>query len=372
MAPTTRSSAQNSPVSKSSAAGDMPLSTTPSSTPRKVPQCSKCRRPRAGHPRSGCPYAELESPSKATQDKGSEKITVAMGSMIIASPGRVPDEVTKAAIRTRRRLSSQRATLGPSDTLLSLSTNSSEIVRQLLQPGVLDDTDEGQLHVKENVEGPKSKVVRWQETLVHATPQKIPKNRLFSRSPMPGTLIPFTPETSFASSQGTTKQENPHAPSFYESVSHVSASPVVSSPPVSSPMPKEPPHEQAILRTMSVEQREDFIAKLAHAHAATIYVLPKEDIPAISSAASALDLHPCVMIKEDDPEAEGLLILGRNPVSVQRLMDKVEEEDKRKREMKSTSTDLPTESRRVSSTLRAAAGGAVVGAVGAWAGLAFS
>lgn len=364
MAPTTRSSAQNSPASKSNASSDMPLSTTPSSTPRKVPQCSKCKRPRAGHPRSGCPYVNIESPSKVNPDKDSERITVAMGSMIIALPERVRDEDTKTTIRTRRRLSSQPTALQPSDTLLSLSTNSSEIVRQLLQPGNLNNNTDGEQ--PHDVEGPKSKVVRWQEALVQATPQKVPKNRLFSRSPMPGTLIPFTPDTSFASSQGTAKQELSHAPSLHESVSHVSVIP-----PVPSPVPEEPLHKKTIVRTMSIEQREDFIAKLAHAHAATIYVLPKEDIPSISSAASALDLHPCVMIKEDDPEAEGLLILGRNAASVQQLMHKVEEEDN-KREMKSTSTNPTTEGRRVSSTLRAAAGGAVVGAVGAWAGLAFS
>ncbi|KAF8231411.1 hypothetical protein L208DRAFT_996994, partial [Tricholoma matsutake] len=75
MAPSTlRSSAPNTPTDKSS--------DTSTVTPRKVPQCSKCKRPKQGHPRSGCPY--VDSPLK---DKNDIQTTPAMANNMINALG---------------------------------------------------------------------------------------------------------------------------------------------------------------------------------------------------------------------------------------------------------------------------------------------
>lgn len=43
-------------------------STVSTSTPsRRKPLCSRCKRPREGHPRSGCPYANLPAPATKTE-----------------------------------------------------------------------------------------------------------------------------------------------------------------------------------------------------------------------------------------------------------------------------------------------------------------
>ena len=136
MAPTLRSSAPSTPITSTT-------SDTPTVTPRKVPQCTKCKRPRQGHPRSGCPYSD--SPLKEKQnniEKGpvvATNIIDTLGSMHITStnPERVED--TKATIRSRRRSSIQPPQLAPGETLLSLSSDSQEIVERLLQPGMFDD-----------------------------------------------------------------------------------------------------------------------------------------------------------------------------------------------------------------------------------------
>jgi hypothetical protein len=58
----------------------------------------------------------------------------------------------------------------------------------------------------------------------------------------------------------------------------------------------------------------------------------------------------------DKSDPQGLLVLGHDEKAVQRLYEKVETESQKS----------------PSGRLRAAAGGAVVGVVGAWAGLAFT
>ena len=279
---------------------------------------------------------------------------------------RESEEETKATIRNRRRRLSAQPQLPASDSLLSLSTNSSEIVARLLQPGMFDDTAD-----EEAASGGKAidrKVVRWQETLaIPATPKAEPtlknKGRYPTRSPMPCTLD--TPETSFASSTNSVlKQGIPAVPQV--------ESPIEEEPDKSTPTQGQdtpPRRAQPLARSMSLEQREMFISKLTVKSPATIYILPRADIPTVTASATALGFHACAVISDDAEDPEALLILGQDLAAVKKLFGKVEEENRKHAEQQHKDGKGKP---RSSLGLKAAAGGAVVGAVGAWAGLAFA
>lgn len=110
---------------------------------------------------------------------------------------------------------------------------------------------------------------------------------------------------------------------------------------------------------MSLEQREDFVSSLKTASHATVYIVPSADVRTIQASAIKLGFHAKMIVSSDNKDLEALLVLGRDEKSVQTLFSKVEKESKKP-------------SNASAGRLRVAAGGAVVGAVGAWAGLAFS
>ncbi|KAF9478676.1 hypothetical protein BDN70DRAFT_913540 [Pholiota conissans] len=369
MPPTLRSSnsARSSPVSSKSLSANVPHSAnnTPSTTPtRKAPQCSKCGRPRAGHPRSGCPFADSPPPKKLNLAAASH-LTDAMGSMVLDTPGLGErDEDSKAFIRNRRRKSAQPVIM-QSESLMSLSTNSKEIVERLSQPGVFDDTlEEGK--------GKASRIVRWQETILDIPNPAKKKMMAPARSSMPCTLIPPTPESSFVSSRNDSflKMESPSANSIQplsdededepdtdqdqDQEEHVASSHGSSaSTATRRPRPLE--------RTMSADERDIFISKLSGEASATIYIIPKADVDAILTQARNLKFIAELVMNEDAEDPNALIILGRDKSAVQALVRKVETENRKAEATKSRS-----------SALRTAAGAAVVGAVGAWAGLAFT
>ncbi|KAJ7584350.1 hypothetical protein C8J56DRAFT_950786 [Mycena floridula] len=295
---------------------------TPNSTPRK-PHCSKCHRPRAGHPRSGCPF---------TEDQSSEGVTEAFESMQlspkrvetpkrVATPKRLEQELnqleledTKAAVRSRRRLSSQQPAFPTSESLVSLSTNSSEIVAALLRPGIFSAESQ-------DAEDAEMKVARWQTTNFAYTPSKKPTRKQL-QTLMPGTLSSPTPTASFASIPD--------------------AAPVEAGP-------------SSLHRTLTAEDQTLFLEKLGKESSATGYLLPMNDIPAMQSKAMRLGLHSKLACVQD---SLGLLVIGREGKAVEKLAEKLEAEGK-------------SNKNGVGSGFRAVAGGAVVGAAATFAGLAF-
>jgi hypothetical protein len=315
-------------------------------TPRKVHQCTRCKRPKQGHPRSGCPYADspLKEKKNDIQTTPANNIVNALGSMHITSPSpsHERDEDTKATIRSRRRASNQPPQLAPGETLLSLSSNSQEIVERLLEPGMFDDdnTDDDAGNARGKT---KAKIVRWQETVHLASPVK---SKLFVK--MPGTLTTPSPESSRESLMVLPNKKETPAPE--PSALGPSSSDASSNPSLHSPKP--------LVRTMSMEQRETFVSNLTSSSNATIYVLPSSDIHSIHVSAIKLGLHAHIVPSVDSNDPQGLLVLGQDEKAVQKLYKKVETESK----------NLKVPSGR----MRAVAGGAVVGAVGAWAGLAFA
>lgn len=277
--------------------------------------------------------------------------------MVIASPGPLGrDEETKAFIRNRRR-STQPAALARSESLLSLSTSSNEIVTRLMQPGMFDDPEGEDIEGK----GKPSRIVRWQETIpaTPLAPNKAMKSKTPARSPMPGTLIPPTPDSSFTSSNASTTKGEIISATLPEQ----NASSDLSSTPTSTR------RTQPLSRTMSAVERDIFITKLSDEAAATIYIVPKADVEAIIAQATTLKFISHLVMNDDENDPQALLILGRNEPAVQALVRKVEKENEKAQLNKKGS---PSKSHHGPSTLKTAAGAAVIGAVGTWAGLAFS
>ena len=297
-----------------------------------------------------------------TQDKPDNHLTDAMGSMSLLSPAPIESKEDKAFIRNRRRLSAQ-PELVPSDSLLSLSTNSSEIVARLLQPGMFDNTDNDEnLGDKWKV----SKVVRWQETIAtsSASPNTALKLKTPARSPMPGSLFPPTPESSFASARTSDVEEI----SVVIRQSNIAfANPSVADDASTSTIEQRP---LPLARSMSVSQREMFMSKLNTEAKATLCVFDKTDIAAMYAKAVTLHKFVLQVMNDDKNDSQALLIVGQDEEAVHALLRQVEAENRRaKAKLKEVHNPKP-ESR--SSKLGMAAGGVVVGAVGAWAGLAFS
>lgn len=292
-------------------------------------------------------------------------LTDALGSMVIDNLPLKGDSDEDANVNIRRPRRSSARPLVRSDTLLSLSANSNEILARLSQPGILDgdgdklaDTSKG------------ARIVRWHE-LVAATPVA-PKRTMKSKTPMPGTLIPPSPESSFASSSGLSymKAESPSANSMpsgrtpqralNNDDTNVDKDEDEDTP--SSSQATVTTHRAAPLsRTMSAAERDEFVSKLSGEAPATIYIIPKPDVDAVISQARSLKFITELVMNDDENDPNALVILGRGEKAVQDLLSKIEKENQ-------TAQESPS---KVQSRLKTA-GAVVVGAVGAWAGLAYA
>ncbi|KDQ64146.1 hypothetical protein JAAARDRAFT_27764 [Jaapia argillacea MUCL 33604] len=292
---------------------------TPGSASRKVPHCTKCKRPRAGHPRQGCPY--VDSPAKATspdEEADDPELAEAIQSLRIdAADGEdTPPEVDAPAGRSSsNRRASGRPSASPAPSLKSLDTISSDLVNGLLEPGIMDDKKTTPKDLEKVVAG-------WQETL--NTPRKATKKRLS-----------MTPGESPSSQRKPIGKIQDETPSFR------------------GPKP--------LSRSMSVEERNVFLDQLGEASKAppvSTYLLSMADIPNILESAKGRGFHTRV-VRSDQDKDEGWLIVGRDEGAVVKLCNGLKE-------------DIGGKGRRTSDVLGAAAGGAVVGAVATFTGLAFS
>jgi len=247
-----------------------------------------------------------------------------MGSMQLESPSRGRDEETKAVIRERRKSAKQ---VVPSQTLLSLSASSQEIVEKLLQPELLCDDDNH---------------VQWQESLL-ATPVK-PR-----RVKMPGSLFDPSIDNSQSQVGSGNKRESPIAEEQDQLTQPATEADFPS--PSSTARPPQP-----LVRSMSIEERDMFISNLTQSSGAIAHVVPAGDVHNLQAYAIKIGFHARVVVNKDKLNTEAVLVLGRDERAVQRLYEKVEMDRKQ----------------GSAGRLGAAAGGAMVGAVGAFAGLAFS
>ncbi|KAA1466564.1 hypothetical protein DENSPDRAFT_831417 [Dentipellis sp. KUC8613] len=321
MPPALRSSAPNTPVSKKTTPN-----TTPKSSIRKVPHCTKCHRPRAGHPRQGCPYVDADSPPPATQPNEAATISDALGSLHIEQD-RTP---ARAAPGTPTPL--RRKPLG--DTLDSLTTNSSAIVHKLLEPGIMND-DSGDEDIG-------ARIAQWQQKVER------PKAEIRKKEGriMPGTLL--TPRNSLLPTEPASSQEQHPAHEVTKTDVEEEELPRTR-------------HSTPLVRTMSMEERSAFLdglAEISKAPPAAVYIVPLADLPMMEASATkvgfpARSLTP----SKKKSEADGLLIVGSDASAVQKLYERLALDIKNGKGMR---------------TINAAAGGAVVGAVATFTGLAFA
>jgi hypothetical protein len=305
-----------------------------------------------------------------------EDVSNALGSMNLrATPAREAEGLGDVKASTRDRCQKSRpfgvpGPLKPSDTLLSLTTSSHEIVETLLRPGALHDHEEEEMEPEDSQASDTptrkaARIVKWQETLRAVTPPekkpiRYPKSS--PDSPMPGTLI--VPNASFFQSQDSIDSK----PSSIEVNFPISPSSDVPSP---VPTPKKT-RTRPLVRSMSMEQRDEFLSRLGPVSSAMIHVLPKADIYAIADAAQKLGFIAAVATNNNEEDEESLLVLGREEVEVAKLLalvQRAEDTKIRQTNSKDSATEKPRSS---SSTMKVAAGGVVAGAVGTWMGLAFS
>lgn len=247
---------------------------TPTKSPRKTPHCAKCQRPRAGHPRQGCPYTP--SPNFRAQQNHLD-ITASIRSLEI-SP-------TKLGERRRRPPAEM--------SLASLSTESSDILNRLFEP---ENTRNPLSFLDKNVDASHSPAS-------HRNPNSSTKPLFKEGRIMPGTLI--TPQPSFSTEIPPT-QEIMHSDSDFDSKTSVVAA---AAPPA---------------RDMSMEERTAFLdglTELSRAPPATVYAIHAQELPHISESATRLGFHTRTMLSES--AEEGLLILGRDSAAVENLVSKL-------------------------------------------------
>lgn len=326
-----RSSAPNTPNKPRA------VSVTPTATPtRKAPHCRKCKRPRAGHPRSGCPYVEDNNPAptrEATPEH--DNITHALNSLRITTPPE-NDGANKENIESRPQPVARR----PLATRLSLSTTAGEVFERLRR----HDENQNQLplHDISRRQSRIASIEEWQHSVAMAMASESDTDGSGNCS---GPLIVEDASDIFSSNvypRRSSRGESRNGASL-SSRSKASA-------------------RRPLVRSMSMEEREAFVRSLNDASDATVYVLPKADINDVHATAVKLGFRTRIVMNEKDTEdLQALLVLARDQETFEWLSQKIEKEDREATAMK--------HSRH---TLSFMAGGAVIGAVGAWASLAFS
>jgi len=133
---------------------------------------------------------------------------------------------------------------------------------------------------------------------------------------------------------------------------------------VSKPLPLQ--------RSQTLEQRQLFLASLSRASPASVYIHKRQDVDEVKVSAEAAKLHVRPVYNEDEEE-DVLLVIGSDLNAVEKLAEELTtsiEDPKPNTVSNISNTAGRTPS--ASSTFKAVASGAIMGALGTWAGLAFS
>ncbi|KAL1743108.1 hypothetical protein HDZ31DRAFT_65337 [Schizophyllum fasciatum] len=326
---------------------------TPS--PRKQPECKTCGLPRLGHPRARCNIgsppkshvkAAVAAPGTPTEtDTGSDlssieepssQLSRGMSSMNLDAPPSPPP-----APRSSGRRKS--APLVPEDTKAAKAERRRAVKkderarRQSVQLETAPSLTPSQDGLLEQLGKPK----HWQEVLEEAKPA--PLSRV-----MPGELMnPFSSQQSEAEqaqsqhlSQGSSFRgdhsgSSQHGSSFRGEHSAAGAR--------RAPRP--------VQRTMSMEEQEVFVASVARDSRAHSYVIPKEDMARLQERAKGVRFHTRIVPLDHD---DVCLIVGRHEADVVKLYEQTKTKQ------------------RTGGKVGALTGGMMVGAVGTFAGLAYS
>ncbi|TFL05991.1 hypothetical protein BDV98DRAFT_560991 [Pterulicium gracile] len=247
-----------------------PSTSTPkersSETPtRKTPRCAQCQRPRAGHPRQGCPYAG--SPTK-------QDILAAISDMNIADAKGEDKRIP------RRSITPKKVAFAGEPSLESLSTRSSDVIRNILLTKGDDSSEDTET---------EETIQKWR----YSIPNKYP------HSGMPGTLV--TPMSSL-SSVGVAKQE-PRTPEPLDSS----------------------PSRRPLGPTPSFQTREELL-RFAKEESTTppvsLYTLPLNTVSEFTQRAKLANLHVKYLPSEDGKNVPA--IMGHNEQEVLRVFASME------------------------------------------------
>ncbi|KAF9238823.1 hypothetical protein BU15DRAFT_88259 [Melanogaster broomeanus] len=305
-----RSSAPTTPSKRRVSTGSSARITPPSSTPRRTPHCTKCHRPRAGHPRSGCPYVDAsDPPSPATSkpvSKGARAVSAGDGgiseqlsSMYIV----LPTEENGNTAQKGRRLS-VRFALVAQQTLASLGATDTELMEQLLQPGMMTDD------VTSNDRD--ANVLNWRKTLYEAEPADVTSlvsslQEHEEQKPLPPSVRPpsrrmpctlNSPSPSLVSTQPISDQ-------------HIGGSAINMNETIY--LLPEPDVKKAkpLARSMSIEQRSLFMERLNHSCStapATLLSISLADVDNVRNDAENVGFIVRVLPSQED--AKKWVILG--------------------------------------------------------------
>ncbi|KAJ7214385.1 hypothetical protein GGX14DRAFT_696609 [Mycena pura] len=354
MPPTLRSSPASQRTTRNSS--KTPISTpekhsTP--TPGKARYCATCKRPRKGHPRTGCPFTDevdAGQPDGDVSQEGSPTCTVAdaLDALNLTA--------ADADIDSEGEESFENAGSG------GTKGGKKPFARM---PGML---------------APEPSWMYSESSQTSSTPESTPEMESIEMkrerkprtpvTPMPGMLAPLPSWIYSQSSQVSCKDESPPSPdasfssasSPYLGLSQLTECDDVPSqcvPDCVPPPPDPAPHTRSLARTLTEGERAAFTASLAHLAKAAVFVLPAADAP--SAAAAAMDRGLSARLLQLD-HADVLLIVGHTEGAVAVLEHQVE--------AKMHALVPPTQG-----ALGAAAKAVLIGAVGAvaaWGALAFA
>ncbi|KAG1806490.1 uncharacterized protein HD556DRAFT_1428601 [Suillus plorans] len=369
--PVTRSANPNSlsTSSKAKTCSSVGMTTdlsTPGTSPRRTPHCKTCHRPRQGHPRSGCPYIE---PTMSDRTSGAtEDIVDEMSSLRIVNSNdersSVSTETPTQSKNLKRRLSVRFALL-PAGSLTSLSTTSSEIVERLLQPGMMSNVSDGEDHDDHDGGGGdgdgQRAIMRWRRTLTspESPPEEAPEissragNEAYATGhASPGTglsrLMPCTLQTPTASLVSTEPLSSHPTSDFVDMNKTIF---------LDADCERKP---NPLARTMSADERSLFLDNLTQSSGvapAMLFSVPLIDLKAVQCDAEKLGFSVRVLPNGSSQEHRWV-ILAKEGGAAEFLQQRLTEEEEKGRKKKGN--------------LGVAAGGALVGAVATFTGLAFS
>jgi len=126
-------------------------------------------------------------------------------------------------------------------------------------------------------------------------------------------------------------------------------------------------------RSQTQEQRRLFLASLSQASPASVYIHKRQDVDEVKVSAKAAKLHVRPIYSEDKEEEDVLLVIGSDLNAVKKLAEELTKsiEDPNPNTASNIS-NVAGRTSSASSTFKAIASGAIMGALGTWAGLAFS
>lgn len=272
----------------------------------------------------------------------------------------VSTETPTQSKNLKRRLSVRFALL-PAGSLTSLSTTSSEIVERLLQPGMMSNVFDGEDHDDGGGGDGQRAIMRWRRTLTspESPPEEAPEissragNEPYATGhASPGTglsrLMPCTLRTPTASLVSTEPLSSHPTSDFVDMNKAVF---------LDADSERKP---NPLARTMSADERSLFLDNLTQSSGvapAMLFSVPLIDLKAVQCDAEKLGFS-VRMLPNGSSQEHRWVILAKEGDAAEFLQRRLTEEEEKGRKKKGN--------------LGVAAGGALVGAVATFTGLAFS